>query len=343
MGILERTVGPRVHFLLQNLPLSPNLSLNSWKMGPVLTGKVCLVTGAGRGIGKGIALQLGEAGATVYITGRTQANLDECAAEIKARGGHPIPVQMDHGKDDDVEKLFKKIASEQSGKLDVLVNNAYAGVNMIFTSSGKKFWETDPIATWDCINGVGLRGHYHCTSLASRLMVENKQGLIVNVSSPGGLKYLFNVAYGIGKAGCDRMAADCAFELKKSNVAMISLWPGAVKTEYIQENILSSSGSGSGPDKSIFEEGETIEFAGKAIVHLAARDQAEIMQKTGKIVLTSDLSSEYNFTENDGTVPTDFRQINMHLARAGHTWIAALLPNFVRIPNWVLHYASYKF
>jgi len=309
----------------------------------MLTGKVCLVTGAGRGIGKGIALQLGEAGATVYITGRTQANLDECAAEIKARGGHPIPVQMDHGKDDDVEKLFKKIASEQSGKLDLLVNNAYAGVNMIFTSTGKKFWETDPIATWDCINGVGLRGHYHCTSLASRLMVENKQGLIVNISSPGGLKYTFNIAYGIGKAGCDRMAADCAIELKKSNVAMISLWPGPVKTEYVQENILSSSAIGGGPDKSIFEEGETIEFAGKAIVHLAARDQAEIMQKTGKIVLTSDLSSEFNFTENDGTVPKDFRTINMHLALAGHTWIAALLPNFVRIPNWVLHYASYKF
>jgi len=200
----------------------------------MLTGRVCLVTGAGRGIGKGIALQLGEAGAIVYITGRTKANLDECAQEIKARGGTPIPVQMDHGKDQDVDELFKRIASEQAGKLDILVNNAYAGVNMIFKSTGKKFWETDPIETWDCINGVGLRGHYHCTTLASRIMVENNQGLIVNISSPGGLRYLFNVAYGIGKAGCDRMAADCAFELKKNNVAMISLWPGAVKTEYVQ-------------------------------------------------------------------------------------------------------------
>jgi len=311
----------------------------------MLTGRVCLVTGAGRGIGKGIALQLGEAGAIVYITGRTKANLDECAQEIKARGGTPIPIQMDHGKDQDVDELFKRIASEQAGKLDILVNNAYAGVNMIFKSTGKKFWETDPIETWDCINGVGLRGHYHCTTLASRIMVENNQGLIVNISSPGGLRYLFNVAYGIGKAGCDRMAADCAFELKKNNVAMISLWPGAVKTEYVQENVLDktpSSGAGKA-SKAMFEQGETIEFAGKAIVHLAAQNHADVMKKTGKIVMTSDLSYEFKFTENDGSVPTDMRQINTQLARAGHTWLAYLIPNFVRVPNWVLHYASYKF
>merc|ERR1711892_919245 len=338
MGILERTVGPRGHFLLQNLPLSPNLSLNSWKMGPVLTGKVCLVTGAGRGIGKGIALQLGEAGATVYITGRTQANLDECAAEIKARGGHPIPVQMDHGKDEDVEKLFKKISSEQSGKLDILVNNAYAGVNTIFTSAGKKFYETDPIETWDCINGVGLRGHYHCTSLASRLMVENKQGLVVNVSSSGGMRYLFNVAYGIGKAGCDRMAADCGHELRKSNVAMVSLWPGPVKTEYIQDKVMDDP---SNPMGKMFAKGETIEFAGKAIVNLAA--DANMMAKTGKILNTADLANEYSFTEDDGTKPIDFRQVNTLLAYGGYTWMASLVPNFLKVPLWIMHFGSYKF
>ena len=184
------------------------------------------MTGACRGIGRGIALQLGQAGATVYITGRTEANLADCAREIKERGGKPIPVAMDHGVDSDVEKLFERINTEQSGKLDLLVNNAYAGVSTIFNNKGKKFWETEPVNTWDMINGVGLRGHYICTTLASRLMVPRKSGLIVNVSSSGGLKYLFNVAYGVGKVGCDRMAADCAFELKKSNVAMISLWPG---------------------------------------------------------------------------------------------------------------------
>ena len=162
-------------------------------MSPSLQGKVCLVTGAARGIGRGIALQLGQAGATVYITGRTQTNLSDCAQEIKERGGHPIPVVMDHGVDSDVEKLFERINSEQSGRLDLLVNNAYAGVNTIFTNMGKKFWETEPVTTWDMINGVGLRGHYICTTLASRMMVPRKSGLIVNVSSSGGLKYVMDV------------------------------------------------------------------------------------------------------------------------------------------------------
>jgi len=307
-------------------------------MSPTLTGKVCLVTGACRGIGKGIALQLGEAGAIVYITGRTKVNLDECASEIKARGGHPVPVQMDHGIDADVVKLFEKIRAEQSGKLDILVNNAYAGVNTIYSNSGKMFYETDPIETWDCINGVGLRGHYHCTVLASRIMVPRKQGLIINVSSPGGLRYLFNVAYGIGKAGCDRMAADCGHELRKSNVAMVSLWPGPAKTEFIQDKAQSD------PKNSLvknFNKGETIEFAGKAIVNLAA--DPGMMAKTGKILTTSDLAREYSFTENDGTLPMDFRQVNSMLAYRGYTWLASWVPNFLRVPSWVVHFGSYKF
>ena len=120
-------------------------------MSPSLQGKVCLVTGAARGIGRGIALQLGQAGATVYITGRTKKNLDDCAEEIKARGGIPVAVQMDHGVDAEVEKLFDQIKKEQNGKLDVLVNNAYAGVSTIFNNTGKKFWETEPVSTWDTI------------------------------------------------------------------------------------------------------------------------------------------------------------------------------------------------
>ena len=148
----------------------------------------------------------------------------------------------------DVEKLFERIRSEENGRLDLLVNNAYAGVHTIFSNMGKRFWEMDPADTWDKINGVGLRGHYICTTLAARsaeyciyhqtksyvrMMVLRKQGLIVTVSSSGGLKYLFNVPYGVGKTACDRMAADCGLEMKSSNVAMISLWPGPVKTEYL--------------------------------------------------------------------------------------------------------------
>jgi len=295
-----------------------------------------LVTGAARGIGRGIALQLGGAGATVYITGRTKANLEECAQEIKARGGHPVTVQMDHSVDSEVDKLFERIKGEQSGRLDVLVNNAYAGVNMIFSTTGKKFWESNPTETWDCINGVGLRGHYHCTVLASRLMVERKQGLIVNVSSMGGLKYLFNVAYGVGKAGCDRMAADCGYELRKSGVTMVSLWPGPVKTEFIQDKMTENN-----PMAKMFEKGETTEFAGKAVLALAA-DPA-VIDKTARIVQTVDLALEYGFREDDGTLPLDMRQVSNLLAYGGHTWMSQLVPSFIRVPMWMMHFGSYKF
>merc|ERR1711874_534654 len=266
---------------------------SSDEMSPSLQGKVCLVTGAARGIGRGIALQLGKAGATVYITGRTKKNLDDCAEEIKARGGIPVTVQMDHGIDSEVEKLFDQIKKEQNGKLDLLVNNAYAGVNTIFSNTGKKFWETEPANTWDTINGVGLRGHYICTTLASRMMVPRKQGLIVNVSSSGGLKYLFNVAYGVGKAACDRMAADCAFELRKAGVQLAA-------------------------DKNI-------------------------MARSGKIINTADIGREFGFVDITGESPIDFRQVKVLVAFGGHPGLAAWIPDFIRVPLWLMHFGSYKF
>ena len=152
-----------------------------------------------------------------------------------------IVVVVDHSKDEQVAALFNQIKTENNGQLDILVNNAYAGVDVIFdpgNNNRSKFYDLDPAQQWDAINGVGLRNHFLCTVYASRLMVERKDGLIVNISSAGGIRYLFNAAYGIGKAAVDRMAADCAIEFKESNITMVSLWPGPVKTEFIQENII---------------------------------------------------------------------------------------------------------
>jgi dehydrogenase/reductase SDR family protein 1 len=167
-------------------------------------------------------------------------------------------------------------------------------------------------------------------------MVERKDGLIVNVSSPGGLRYLFNVVYGVGKAAVDRMAADCAVELKKDNVTMISLWPGPVKTEYVEDKGLGKNAEGTDP----FANAETVEFAGKAIANLAA--DANKMGKTGKIVLVCDLAKEYGFTDVDGDIH-DFRSITNMLTTRGHTWLGACVPSFVRLPLFVLHYATNKF
>ena len=133
-----------------------------------LDGRVALVTGGSRGIGRGIALQLGEAGAIVYITGRNASNLQKTCDEVKARGAREaIPVVMDHAKDKEVERLFERIKGEQDGRLDICVNNAYAGVNAILENVGKKFYEA-PLDMWDKMNAVGLRNHYLCTVHASR-------------------------------------------------------------------------------------------------------------------------------------------------------------------------------
>ncbi|XP_006816921.2 dehydrogenase/reductase SDR family member 1-like [Saccoglossus kowalevskii] len=211
-------------------------------MSRPLLGKVCVVTGASRGIGKGIALQLGEAGATVYITGRTftpndtplPGSLQETAKQVEERGGTCIPVKCDHTDDKQVEELFNKINKEQNGRLDLLVNNAYSGVQAMLEGPTNKFWELDP-GFWNTVNKVGLRGHYVASIFAARMMVPAKQGLIINISSPGGLTYIVSVAFGVGKAGVDRMARDCAHELREYNVAAVSLHPGAVKTEMVMD------------------------------------------------------------------------------------------------------------
>lgn len=260
--------------------------------------KVALVTGATRGIGRGIALQLGKAGALVYITGRTlkskngMGSLEDTAKAIEGAGGKCVPVQVDHEKDDQIASLFEKINKEQDGKLDLLVNNAYKGVETIFSNASIKFWDTKP-EIWDDVNNVGLRNHYICTVHASRMMVPRKQGLIVNISSFGGQKYLFNVAYGIGKSAVDRMAIDCGIELKEHDVTMLSLYPGAVKTELINDMSKKS-------DKmnEMFENGETVEFAGKCLVSLMS--DPDLKTYNSKIVCCADYAEMHGIKDIDG-------------------------------------------
>lgn len=308
-----------------------------------LCGWVCVVTGASRGIGRGIALQLSEAGATVYITGRQETTLKQTAAEVKARGGDCFPVICDSTDDKDIEELFERIKREQNGRLDILVNNAYAGVQAIFESMGKKFWETDP-CIWDSINNTGLRGHYFFSVYASRLMVAQGRGLIVNISSMGGLRYLFNVPYGVGKAACDRMAADMAVELKSRGVASVSLWPGAVQTELVKQFILEKdTPQGVNSNfKEMFAGGETTELSGRCIVSLA-KDKS-LMSLTGKVLMTCDLSRRYGIKDVDGRSVVDYTSIKFLLTQVPYlSWLSAVVPSFLRLPRFVLTLASSRF
>ena len=174
-------------------------------MAANLKGKVALVTGASRGIGKGIAIALGEAGALVYITGRSgqdvnstgsiAGNLLETKSLVEQAGGTCIAVTVDHRDDAQIQSLFEQIEREQNGQLDLLVNNAYGGVRSLIDAKGKPFWEAD-INLWDACNQVGLRSHYISSHFAAKMMTQRKQGLIVTISSWGGLAPIFGVAYG---------------------------------------------------------------------------------------------------------------------------------------------------
>ncbi|NUN66754.1 SDR family NAD(P)-dependent oxidoreductase (plasmid) [Pseudanabaena biceps] len=291
-----------------------------------LKGKVVLVTGASRGIGKGIAVALGEAGALVYITGRSvnsdssdpiSSSLLDTKSDVEKTGGICIAVPVDHSNDEQVKSLFEQINREQNGQLDLLVNNAYGGVRSLISSNGKPFWESD-INLWDACNQVGLRSHYVASHFAAKMMTQRKQGLIVTISSWGGLAPIFGVAYGTGKSACDRMAADMAVELKPFNVASVSLWPGIVGTEQFHqlandnlERNESNLGVAVIADKFNWE---TPLFVGRVIAALC--NDPDLMKRTGKIQIGAELAPHYGVFDEYKQRPVSLRSLRFLLSQA---------------------------
>jgi dehydrogenase/reductase SDR family member 1 len=263
---------------------------------------VALVTGGSRGVGKGVALGLAEAGATVVVTARTRSggdsewpgSLEETVKAINTAGGNGAGLLCDHSDDNSVQAVFERIQREY-GRLDVLVNNVFAAPNVMPVNV--PFWQI-PMSLWDSMQRVGLRSHLVASRLAVPLMLPQGRGLIVNTSSGGGIRYTFNVAFGVQKAGVDRMARDMAHELRRYGIAAVSIWPGYIKSEKLAAQ----------PDrvppalaKLIAERGETPQFVGRAVAALAA-DPA-VIEKTGQILLASELALEYGFTDIDGKIP----------------------------------------
>ena len=306
-----------------------------------LAGKVVLVTGATRGVGKGIAVGLGEAGATVYITGRTlkqsdsanelSGSLQETQIAVEEVGGKCIPVRVDHSDDEQVRLLFERIRDEQ-GQLDLLVNNVFSGVQAIRNAYGKPFWQSEP-SLWDAVNNVGLRSHYVASVFAARLMSDRQQGIICTISSWGGLSYLFGAAYGAGKSACDRLAADMAVELKPDNIASIAIWPGIVGTEQIIDFAQQTDEAN---NEAAFSDGynwETPLLTGRAIAALAS--DPNVMQYTGKVQIVAELAEKYNLVDRDGERPVSLRSLRFLLpfsfpALKKYLW---LIPN-LKLP-WI--------
>ena len=266
--------------------------------------RVVLVTGASRGAGRGIATALGETGATVYVTGRTEeegtaplpGTVHATAEAVTAAGGQGIAVACDHAVDAEVEALFARIREEQ-GRLDILVNNATALPDAI-TQPGP-FWEKplDMTSLFD----VGLRSHYVTAWYASPLLLANGEGLIVHTSSFGGRIYMHGPAYGAGKAAVDKMAHDMAHDFRPHNVAVVSLWMGLLLTERSRAVFEAQ------PElySELAATAETPEFTGR-IIDALARDP-ELMQRSGQVMIGAELAEHYGVQEADGRQPPSHR------------------------------------
>ncbi|WP_159982758.1 MULTISPECIES: SDR family NAD(P)-dependent oxidoreductase [unclassified Novosphingobium] len=274
-------------------------------MSAPLAGKVALVTGASRGIGKGIALVLAEQGAIVYVTGRTVREGDyylpgtvggtaaECDARGKDSGGGGIAVACDHGDDTAVGALFARIASEQ-GRLDILVNNAFTLSDDLLTPKG--FWEK-PLANlemWD----VGVKSNYVAAWHAAKIMAPQKSGLIVAISGFAAVTYTYGVIFGTSKSAVDRMARDMAIELEPHGVASLTLWQGLTLTEKARDNLAKM---GDRMTKSITSmQGSSVEHPGRVVAALAA--DPDVMKRSGGEFVTAELAQEYGLTDVDGAV-----------------------------------------
>jgi dehydrogenase/reductase SDR family protein 1 len=264
-----------------------------------LKGRIAIVTGGSRGVGKGAALGLAEAGATVYVTARTvepnqapyPGSLAETVDEIKRSGGKGFAIPCDHADDEAVKAALEGVI-EREGRIDILVNNVFALPADLTLWSQRSFWE-QPLSMWDDQINIGLRSHYVASYLVAPQMIKQGSGLIVNVSSSGAKKYHMNVAYGAGKAGVDKLSNDMAHELREHNVAVLSIWPGLVATERIVETM--------GP--MLKEVGhETPTFTGRAIAALAG--DSNIMEKSGVKQVVCKLAEEYGFSDLDDTIPS---------------------------------------
>jgi NAD(P)-dependent dehydrogenase (short-subunit alcohol dehydrogenase family) len=270
-----------------------------------LSGKVAVVTGASRGIGKGIALVLAEKGATVYVTGRTvtpgahplPGSIGETAVQADQRGGKGIAVQVDHANDEQVGALFAQVMREQ-GRLDILVNNVMA-IPAELTQPGP-FWDK-PISNWEMMD-VGLRSNFVAARHAAQIMVPQKSGLIVAISGYVGVTYTYNVIFGTCKAGTDRMARDMAIELKPHNVASLSLWLGFTYTERAQENLKTVPAMASQLNSAA---GTSVEFPGRIIAALAS--DPLVMKHSGGTFIGAELAEQYGITDIDGRVIPSLR------------------------------------
>ncbi len=286
----------------------------------VLQGKIALVAGATRGAGRGIAIALGEAGATVYCTGRSSRGrlatpgrpetIEETAELVTAAGGLGIAVRVDHTEPAEVKKLVARIKRRHKG-LDILVNDVWGGDAL--TEWGKAFW------TVNLENGLrmlkqAIHSHIITAHFAVPLMLGRRRGIIFEITDGDAFYYRGNLFYDLVKISVIRLAFAMSRELRKRDIAAVALTPGFLRSEAVLEHfgVSEANWRDAGKKKgrnsanqndapSDFMVSESPRYIGRALVALAADPQ--VKKKSGRVFSSWSLAREYGFTDIDGTQP----------------------------------------
>lgn len=268
----------------------------------MLQGKIALVTGASRGIGRGIAQELGMAGATVIITGRSRddtrtdglpGTVENAAKLVTEAGGLGVPVFCDHAEDGDVEELARYVR-ETFARVDILVNNVWGGYEQYDHEMWQlPFWE-QPVWRWDKMLETGVRAHYTTSRAIVPLMLEAQSPLIINVSAGDNGKYLGDIQYDVAKNAVDRLGFALSKSLKKHGVTALTIHPGFTRTERVIDTA----------PKDALADSHSPRFVGRAVVALA--NDPEVQKRSGGVYKVGQLGLDYDFQDVDGSQPKPF-------------------------------------
>ena len=291
-----------------------------------LRGKVALVAGATRGAGRGIARALGEAGATVYCSGRStrrhaatpgrKETIDETAEMVTALGGTGIAAQTDHTRPEQVSRLIDRIEKEQ-GRLDILVNDIWGGDSwMDWWFKVTKFWEIPLEKGFEVMN-TAVNSHIITAHEAIPLMIKTKKGLIVEITDGDGFYYRGQFYYDYVKTTVMRLAMAWGYELRKKKIAAVAITPGFLRSESIldQFHVTEANWRDAVKGRPEFAHSETPLYVGRAIAALAA--DTNVMKKSSRVFNSAELAMEYGVTDADGTQPNIWRYFREKMPQFG--------------------------